>query len=646
MPDVNIRPLQIRFNSQYSKYFDAIYNCQLSNRISDTWQVETDRPMIWPREWTRMVWNTLAPAWNGTTTYTTWQYVSYNWLIYKAISWSTWSAPPWASWSMITTWTSKQFFYTDRTWNRRHYKVFDNILYYLNWNTWTSLWDIWVTDVEFANHRVPLNNNWLDSSNHTVTSWTTQAEQVIRWWTDALDSNNNVWSIVLITSGLFKWCYAPIIAYDTWTWAYTLWWAWLITGTPAWTTYKRYNRVADVLQISRWSADLWELYFDWVTPMTWYTWYTTESLVKVSALASWKWLRKLVSFNNYCWTFSWSTLYYTGWYPWNPLFYNYTWALTVSSNWTILDIFVYKTRLIIIWTSFIFSITTWLQVDRHVTSFWWVKDWYVNTWWDVYILTTARTLVSLKETIAWVVEVNNNFWKEIENYLTWFTGEVCFWYDSYRVYMYWASGSSDSGIMCVLDTTYDYWFIYDNINPRSIITEWWITYISDRNTDIVRRFDQSIDRDDAVWWVESIPFTQSILIKEIDYWDIFSQKILEYIQFSCENFTQEFRVDVYTALNNINWKKSTQKISLDAIAVWWGALWEWNLWKNTFWQSWMLDIISVPRLKQLQYSADSANIFKILLTWIWWLYFYLSQIDIWMWFDWVQKSYFDPSNSK
>ena len=77
----------------------------------------------------------------------------------------------------------------------------------------------------------------------------------------------------------------------------------------------------------------------------------------------------MVSFNNYCWTFSGSTLYYTGGYPGNPLFFNYTGALTISSNGTIVDIFVYKTRLIIIGTSFITSLPQSLQIDRHVTAF-------------------------------------------------------------------------------------------------------------------------------------------------------------------------------------------------------------------------------------------------------------------------------------
>ncbi len=77
MEDVKIKPIQIRFNSQYSKYFDAIYNSQLSNRKSDTGQVETDRPMMRPRDGTTRIGDTLTPDWNISTAYTTGQYVSH-----------------------------------------------------------------------------------------------------------------------------------------------------------------------------------------------------------------------------------------------------------------------------------------------------------------------------------------------------------------------------------------------------------------------------------------------------------------------------------------------------------------------------------------------------------------------------------------
>lgn len=170
MSDARIKPIQIRFNSQYSKYFDAIYNSQLKNRKSDTGQVETDRPMLSPRDGTTIIGDTLTLAWNIATAYTIGQYVSYLNVIYKASANNTGSTPPSANWTIVTKGTSKQFFYTDRSGTRRHYKVFDDVLYYLSVSTWTSLGNIGTTDVEFANHRVPLNNSGADSTQYTTTT--------------------------------------------------------------------------------------------------------------------------------------------------------------------------------------------------------------------------------------------------------------------------------------------------------------------------------------------------------------------------------------------------------------------------------------------------------------------------------------------
>ena len=69
MLDPVIKPIKIRFNTDYSKYFDVIQNCQLSNRKSDTGQIETDRPMIGPRNGTSRVGNSLVHDWDIATAY-------------------------------------------------------------------------------------------------------------------------------------------------------------------------------------------------------------------------------------------------------------------------------------------------------------------------------------------------------------------------------------------------------------------------------------------------------------------------------------------------------------------------------------------------------------------------------------------------
>ena len=64
--------------------------------------------------------------------------------------------------------------------------------------------------------------------------------------------------------------------------------------------------------------------------MTWLAGYASDSLINIAALVTGKSVKKMVSFNNYLWTFVGSTLFYTGSYPGNPLFFNYTGALTLG----------------------------------------------------------------------------------------------------------------------------------------------------------------------------------------------------------------------------------------------------------------------------------------------------------------------------
>lgn len=43
------KTIQIRFNAKYSNFFDEVFNCDLSNRTSDSGLIEKDRPMLRPR---------------------------------------------------------------------------------------------------------------------------------------------------------------------------------------------------------------------------------------------------------------------------------------------------------------------------------------------------------------------------------------------------------------------------------------------------------------------------------------------------------------------------------------------------------------------------------------------------------------------
>lgn len=111
------------------------------------------------------------------------------------------------------------------------------------------------------------------------------------------------------------------------------------------------------------------------------------------------------------------------------IIFNYTGSLSLWGNGSIVDIFQYKSRLIVLGTSFIFSVTSTLAVDRHITAFGWVKDAYINTGDDVYLLTTQKTLISMNETINGVVGIQNA-WLDIDNYISQFNTQISFGFDS------------------------------------------------------------------------------------------------------------------------------------------------------------------------------------------------------------------------
>jgi len=646
MLKIDYKTITIRFTEKFANYFDTIFNCQIKNRVSDQWLIERDRPMLAPRDGTSRLWNEIIKDWSSSTAYVIGDYVILDDVTYKCNANHTNQTPPNASyWDVVTSpGQSNGFFYTDRTWTRRHYRVFDENLQYLNGSTWTNIKTLTSNDVEFSIQRVPLNTSWADSTSRT-TSWNaTTTERVKRDAWDALNANNNIWTILLITSWIYKWCYAPIIAYDTWTTEYILGWAGIITALPVWITYKRYDTVWDVLQVARWYSSENELYFDGITEMTWLQWFTTDSLINIAAITSGNGVKKMVSFNNYVWTFAWSTLFYTGWYPWNPLFFNYTWALTLWGNGNIVDIFQYKSRLVVIGTNFIFSVNTNLSVDRHVTSFGWIRGAYINTWDDVYIFTTQKTLVSMNETINGVVWLTNAG-QDIDNYLETYNTNIAFWFDSQKLYLYWEPDANTEWTMCVFDIKRKMWIFYTWIRAKSFISENGVMYINDNNSDIYRYFDEDATTDVSVWTSQTTAIAQSFTLKEIDLSDIFTMKIVSELYFSFENFTQSIAVNTYMAINEVNGQKIRSILSVEEVPLGTWTLGTWTIAENTFWSAWMLDIISVPLMKKVGYAKDAANLFKIAVSWYDGSTFYLNQLDIIIWFAQEQKVYFDATNS-
>lgn len=679
--------IQVRFNKTYAKFFDEFFNCELSNRAADSGFIETDRPKLGPRRGSTRIGNPLVNDWSAVTTYVIGDVVIDDGVMYRCTTGHTNSQPPSANWAVFTGGTSKQFWYTDRQWARRVFRAFNNILYYLDGGTWTSLWDIGTTDIEFSTQKVPMLNilpwsstkayvigervtldgviyncilghtnqtppngtYWAvsstDPTQYTVAAVSTGAEKIKKAAGDTLNANNNIGKILMITNGVYKGCYASIIGWDSTTSEYLLGWSGAITPPPTTTTYKLFDFVGDAMAICRGEANLQEIFYDGILPLTHVTGYVTDSLRQVAALTATETVKKLVSFNNQVWTYKGGTLYYTGWFPGNPFFFNFTTSLTLWGNWSVIDIFQYKTRLVTVGTNFIFSVPTTLIIDRHVTSFWGIQNWYINTGDDVYLVTNQGEIISLQETINGVVWVNTTVGQEVQNYTSLFATNLCFGFDGRRLYMYWEEVAGTPGNMCVLDTLYKFWSVYTWLRPSSMQIEQWILYMTDNYGDIVRALSSSVTTDVAIGTEWTQTFAQSFALKEVDLNDIFTPKTLRDLYMLFENVTQDVVIDLFVAINNKNAKKLTKQINITEVAIEWGSISESNIGSSEFWSAWFLSDISLPVMKHIQYASDSVNIFKIRISGYNGSTFAMSQLDFII-SAMPEKEYFDPSNTR
>lgn len=640
--------IKVRFNDSYSEYFDELINVQITNRKSDTGLIEKNRPMLRPRAGSYRVGNELISTWSSTTAYIIGDVVEYSGIQYEATAPSTNSQPPSANWTVVTKWNSDGIFYTDRTRTRRFYRVWNNKLWYLNSTTWTSIKDLQTNNVKLQIQRVPLNISGSAPTTYTMGSATTAAETVYK---DAADAGwaANIGKICMVTSGVYKWAFAPIIDYQSSGTKYVLWWAGILLWMPAGTTYVICDTTGDALQVCRWyesnASYNDDLYFNGITEMTYLKWYATSALRNVYAITSSEWIRRSASFLNKVWTFSGSTLFYSGGYPGNPFFYDFTGSITTGSAGEIIDIFPFKNRLIVIGTSFIYALTSSLTWDKLVESYGWILNWVVSTGEDVYIVTTQGTLISINETISGFIELKN-IARDVDNYLKNFTTNISAWFDGRYMYIYGESGTLWVGKMCVLDIRYKFWSIFEWLPPIRIIPEQWSVYLLDNNTDIVRVLSLLYTTDVAVGTDKTNSVEQRVTLKELDLDDIFSQKILPEVYISFENYDQQVEVTTYYALDGRNAKKSTATFNINAVNITEATIGNNLIWDNMFWGEQALSEISVPIIRRVMYSADSANIFKLSITWKDGSFFYINAIDIMMGFFDSPKKYFGSLQTK
>lgn len=600
-----IKIQRVEINKDFSTYFNVLENIEVISRKTDIWFTDKDRLTIKMRRGTSKYWSNTLTWW---------------------------------------TWSGQLFFYTDFFRNRYAIRSYNNKAYWLKSNVWTDLGvSFWTNTLYYNTMKLPMMINGTIPTEYTTTIDGSTAEKVpIAVW-DA--TTNPIWKVLIITDDTnwnqsYRWTFAVIM--DNSWWEYTLNWAWIITALKSWAKYQIYDTIWEHLQICTWTAD--EHYFIWlwtsIVENTKFTWLATKSLQTIKAFSSTQYLQKQISFNNYIWTFNKWTLYASAWALNNPFFYNFVSANTLPVTWDINDIFVFKWRIIISWSNFIWVFNKDFTYESVTSAYWMKSNSICDLWVDAYCISSDKHLISLSETLKWTISATD-IWEQMANYLVNFNTNICSWFDWNRFYLYWQYDSTTAWNIIVLDINYKFWSVYTWLRPSSIVSENWITYLTDNNTETVRYFDSSVSTD------TSTVIVPRILTNEFDLWDCFSSKILPDIFLWFDNYNQELYFRIYWASPTNNSKILEKIIDITWVSIptntqtlWTSNLWTWILWWNAFTNS-----ISYPFMKRIQLKNDSANLWKFELEWKDWNWFYLNRFDILIWFYWDQKNYFSPVNS-
>lgn len=614
----NTQTLPYRIWKDFASNFDELQNIQLVNRKSDIWFSEIWEMSIKMRDWTSLVWNRIT----------------------------------WWNWGV-----ADQIFFIDFHKVNHHLKFYNNTMYYLNWWTWQSYWLSFVNNVFHSQSvKLPLMLDWTLPTEYS-SWWSSTTSEAIKksssdtWWTGA------IWKILIITDNpwnnqAYRGSFSTIIDYDTTTDEYVLNWSW-ITVTLSWISkYQIYDTLWEHLQISNWEE--FERYFFWqenwtIVENTFFLWLATKWLRNVKAITDDNFLLKQISYANLYWTFNKNTLFYSWWGLPNPFLYDFTWVLSIPGNitWYVTDLFVFKDRLIIWWNSYIAYLKwpVWNlslnQVDIVTNSYWIAPKTLVDVWVDWYFISTTKHIYSLKENLAWTALQATDEWVTIQNYLKNYNFNLSWGFDWSKLYFYWEKEAWVPWTMVVLDIQYRFWSTYTWLSPSTIKFNEWKTYLTDNNSDIVRVFDWDVNTD--IW--ESI--SQKIAIRELTLSKPFNIKSVTDCFLWLDNYAQDLSVSLYAALPRMNTRVLVKNIKIldSEVDGDYDPMWEWIIWEWIIWGSWVDPNIWMPIMKKINFTADSALLWRIVLKNKTWSQFFLNQLDVVVSIDNDNDSYFSPEDS-
>ncbi len=606
-------PISFKIWDNFASDFDELVNIEVQNRKSDIGFSEFNSMTIKMRPWTTQIWNTLTWTW----------------------------------------WVSKQFFFIDFFKKTHHIKWYDKKVFRLDSGVWNNLWINFISNnFNFTPMLLPMMLDWSIPTEYTTPANSSWAERVKKsasdsWWAA------NIGKYLIITENTanteaYRWAFASILDYDSWTAEYTLNWAWITTILKAWAKYQIYDTLWEHLEVANWAE--FERFFFWksdwtIVENTKYTWLATKWLRNVKWILDTEFIKKQISYDASYWTFNKNTLYYSAWALNNPFLYNFTTVLSIPGavSGYINDLFVFKDRLIIWGSNYAanlkWPITSLTRIDMITESYGIVPWTLADVWVDWYFISTNKHIYSLKENISWTALLATDEGKIIRNYLKNYNFNLIWAFDWSKLYFYWEEVAGETWIMTVLDIQFKFWSTYTWLAPSSIIFNEGITYLSDNNSDKIRKFDNLVETD--IWQA----IQQKVSLKEISWWAPFNIKSLTDIFLRLDNYPQELSVSLYMANPWVNTRKNIKniKLTIDDVTPTSEPIWEWVIWEWLIWWIAVDSNISLPIMKKITYDVDNAVLWKIIINWKWGSSFYLNQLDVWIIAQ--NKAYFSPNNT-
>lgn len=531
-------------------------------------------------------------------------------------------------------------------WTRVYWLQYTELTQYSNWTinvpdwftTWTDIRDIYTsasaTDVKFTlkNVKVPVMSGSSAPYVCATPSVSSAVDRIKRNMVQDTDVNtgnrsgaNAIGRIIMVyRSQFYIWVYWYVIDYDSSTDEYITEGTWMIgEPLPTWATYAVYDTMYDVLRIT--SSVTPDYYYDWIT----YDWQlsqiATDSLRKVKALQSSQYPVDSILFWNAYWTFSWTTIYESKGFPWNPFYYTYNSWFTIADR-DITGLYVYRNKLIVYWRSFIYAYSQSWVVEKLSNSIWVQDNAIYETWDDLYFISPDKKIISVNELASgnlYIKDISEKF----NSYTSTWNNNCFIGSDTKNIYFGWCKSESwafqSKMYMLVFSLDKKFWSVYEcppfkwiyTFNGISFFTHRWINshaYMEswDNYYSPYEIYTTTITNA-VVPTLTSLPYTQRVVTEWVEDW---WYKEVEELELTLEN-VPTYNIPSMVIVKRLSEsiatsdKKTIQQSQISS--AWW--IWTWLTgYEISGWTQYAIDTL-FPRKKYQTFNKDSCLAFKIVI---------------------------------